>query len=58
MSAAPKIQALLGNIERVIKGKPSVIEMVVVALGWGKPRAPTASPGRCASRRRACGFCS
>ncbi len=32
MSAAPQIQALLGNIERVIKGKPSVIEMVVVAL--------------------------
>ncbi|MEK9172584.1 MAG: AAA family ATPase, partial [Nitrospirota bacterium] len=32
MSVAPQIQALLGNIERVIKGKPSVIEMVVVAL--------------------------
>ena len=32
MSAAPQIQALRGNIERVIKGKPSVIEMVVVAL--------------------------
>ena len=32
MSTAPKIQALRANIERVIKGKPSVIEMVVVAF--------------------------
>jgi len=32
MSNASKIQALRANIERVIKGKPSVVEMVVVAL--------------------------
>jgi len=32
MSATPKIQALRANIERVIKGKSSVIDMVVVAL--------------------------
>ena len=32
MSSASKIQTLRGNIERVIKGKSSVVEMVVVAL--------------------------
>jgi len=32
MSATPTIQALRANIERVIKGKSSVIELVVVAL--------------------------
>src|SRR5713226_686765 len=32
MDAGHKIQALRSNIERVIKGKSSVVEMVVVAL--------------------------
>ena len=31
-NSAPKIQALRTNIERVIKGKPSAVELVVVAL--------------------------
>ena len=32
MNSATKIQALRANIERVIKGKPSAVELVVVAL--------------------------
>src|SRR6058998_759439 len=32
MDAGHKIQALRSNIERVIKGKPAVVEMAVVAL--------------------------
>ncbi|TAL11608.1 MAG: MoxR family ATPase [Nitrospirae bacterium] len=32
MNSTSKIQALRSNIERVIKGKPSVVEMTVVAL--------------------------
>ncbi len=32
MNSAKAIQALRGNIERVIKGKPSVIELVIVSL--------------------------
>src|SRR5947209_17456487 len=32
MDAGHKIQALRSNIERIIKGKPAVVEMAVVAL--------------------------
>src|SRR5439155_5833219 len=32
MDAGHKIQALRSNIERVIKGKPAVVEMAAVAL--------------------------
>jgi MoxR-like ATPase len=32
MNSAQKIQALRANIERIIKGKPAVVELVVVAL--------------------------